>query len=154
MYFFGKRAMTVQGRKLITFLFLTFLALLQSCRTNSGPQPPSAEPSREAAKTESLVSRETKPESTKVEKAPKPPVDALKKDMLPESVASAPEKESAASRVDYETVLLMRTLSTANSSAWHYRRNRQSKIVGFEFSNRGGNPILPHRYDIAKNLLF
>ena len=146
--------MTVQGRKLITFLFLTFLALLQGCRTNSAPQPPSLEPGREAPKTESLVSRETQPESTKVEKAPKPPVDALKREILPESVAAAPEKESAPSRVDYDTVLLARAFGTPISSEWQYRRNRQSRIVGFEFSNRGGNRILPHRYDIAKNLLF
>ena len=146
--------MTVQRRKLITFLFLTSLALLQSCRTNSGPQPPSAEPSREAAKTESLVSRETKPESTKVEKIPKSPADALKREILPESVAGAPEKESATSRIDYDTVLLVRAFGTPTTSAWQYRRNRHSKIVGFEFSNRGGNRILPHRYDISKNLLF
>jgi hypothetical protein len=120
-------------------------------------KPSSPEPGGESAKTESRDT-ETKPELSKLEreakKVPQPPLDALKKEILPESVASAPEKESAASRVDYETVLLMRTFSAPNSSAWHYRRNRQSKIVGFEFSNRGGNPILPHRYDIAKNLLF
>ncbi len=40
------------------------------------------------------------------------------------------------------------------SSGWQYRMNRQNRIVGFEFSNHGGNRILPERYDISKNLLF
>ncbi|MGH7844691.1 MAG: hypothetical protein ACREQW_05930 [Candidatus Binatia bacterium] len=85
---------------------------------------------------------------------PKLPVDALKREIFPESVAGAPEKESTTPRVDYDTVLLVRAFGTPITSAWQYRRNRHSKIVGFEFSNRGGNRILPHSYDIAKNLLF
>jgi hypothetical protein len=73
---------------------------------------------------------------------------------LPESLIGKPEKDWAARRVEYNTVLNSRTGTPPRQTAWHYRTTRQGHIVGFEFSNHGGNRILPPRRDAAKNRLF
>jgi hypothetical protein len=73
---------------------------------------------------------------------------------LPESILSTPQKESVAPAIKYDTVLIKRSALIAAHSGWQYRNNRQSQIVGFEFSNRGGNRILPPRHDISKDQLY
>jgi hypothetical protein len=40
------------------------------------------------------------------------------------------------------------------AAGWQYRNTRQGQIVGFEFSNHGGNRILPPRRDAIKNQFF
>jgi hypothetical protein len=40
------------------------------------------------------------------------------------------------------------------NTGWQYRRTRQGHIVGFEFSNQGGNKILTPRRDAVKNQFF
>jgi hypothetical protein len=73
---------------------------------------------------------------------------------LPESRIGKPEKELAPRRVEYNTMLHSRASETPRSIAWQYRMTRQGHVVGFEFSNQGGNRILPPRRDAAKNQLF
>jgi hypothetical protein len=73
---------------------------------------------------------------------------------LPESRIGKPEKDLAARRVEYNTLLNSRTSEPRRNTAWQYRITRQGQIVGFEFSNRGGNRILPLRRDAAKNQFF
>ncbi len=73
---------------------------------------------------------------------------------FPESLVQAPETELASRLTKYDTLVRVRASGAAEDSAWEYRQNSHGKIVGFEFSNRGGNPILPQRYNIDKNLFF
>jgi hypothetical protein len=54
----------------------------------------------------------------------------------------------------YDSRLFRRTSLTGSLSNWQYRANQKDQIVGFDFSNRGGNRILPHRYDSSKNQFF
>ncbi|MBI2360958.1 MAG: hypothetical protein HYV04_18970, partial [Deltaproteobacteria bacterium] len=83
-----------------------------------------------------------------------PSIEPMPGEILPESVLGAPEKDLALPGTKYDTVLLVRTFDTPIGPVWEYRQNQHGKIVGFEFSNRGGNRILPHRYAIDKNLFF
>ena len=92
-----------------------------------------------------------KPEPSKI---PQLPPEPKRPEILPESVLSTPEKELASRVLKYDTVLLVRAFDTTVISSWQYRKNQQGEIVGFEFSNRGGNRILPYRYDIEKSLFF
>lgn len=54
----------------------------------------------------------------------------------------------------YDSRLLRRTLNLTTHPGWQYRINQQNQIVGFDFSNRGGNRILPRRYDSSRNQFF
>jgi hypothetical protein len=146
--------MVVPRTQLFTFLFLILIALQQSCRTTSAPQPPSPEQAPEAEKAGSPSKGDTELSETEPSKVPKLSPEPKQREILPESVLGAPEKEFASPGLNYNTVLMVRALDTPFSSGWEYRKNQQGKIVGFEFSNRGGNRILPHRYDIGKNLFF
>ena len=73
---------------------------------------------------------------------------------LPESLLAAPTKDLASRAVDYGTMLSSRTANEVLKTGWQYRRTRQGQIVGFEFSNHGGNPILPPLRDATKNQFF
>jgi hypothetical protein len=73
---------------------------------------------------------------------------------FPESLVQAPETELASRLTKYDTLVRVRASGAVEDSAWEYRQNQQGKIVGFEFSNRGGNPILTQRYNIDKNWFF
>jgi hypothetical protein len=87
-------------------------------------------------------------------KAAEVAVDSLPRGVLPESVLGAPDTMLASHGTKYDTAIFVRTSVAPSDSAWEYRQNQQGKIVGFEFSNRGGNPILPQRYNIDKNWFF
>lgn len=91
---------------------------------------------------------EAKPEI--VPKLAKPAIPRL----LPESVLAEPQKDPASRRLEYNTMLNTRTGDAAPKSSWQYRRTRDGAIVGFEFSNHGGNRVLPPRRDAAKNQFF
>jgi hypothetical protein len=146
------------AQHLMTFL-LVMLTLLASCRTSPVPPAPSSSEQSpqtgipEAARTDPA---ETAPELTiaKPEPASIPPAVPPLQRTLPESILSAPKRDSVSPAIRYDTVLTKRSIQTAAHSGWQYRNNRQSEIVGFEFSNRGGNRILPHRHDISKNQLY
>ena len=94
---------------------------------------------------------EAKREPTEI---PKPPPTPVELESWPESLLHPPEKNSASPRMAYDTLLLARASAAPVFGGWQYRKNQQGKIIGFEFSNQGGNRILPYRYDIEKNLLF
>jgi len=140
----------------LLLVLVILIALQQSCGTHIPPQPKSTEPAREAEKVESS-STESKFEPPAAEpeiaKVPEPSAQPPRED-LPESVLAAPEKDLASPQIKYDTVLRVRSAEPALNVGWQYRINRQNQIVGFEFSNRGGNTILPYRYDIQKNLFF
>lgn len=143
--------MLVRWTQLYLFLFLT-LSLQQGCRTNTTLQPPSSEQTHEAEKAESTgKSAEAEQEPSKL---PKLSMEPVQRESLPESVLGTPEKDLASPGIKYDTALLARVSDTPINSEWQYRRDRQRKIVGFEFSNRGGNRILPYRYEIEKNRFF
>jgi hypothetical protein len=137
-------------------LFL-MAALVGSCRTGTVPQtPPGSEQTPQIEDLEASHSATSEPAPEPAIALPKiapvPPSSPLR--ALPESVLSAPEKETVAPAIQYDTVLTKRTVQIAAHSGWQYRNNRQRQIVGFEFSNSGGNRILPQRRDISKNQLY
>jgi hypothetical protein len=148
----GKHKMGIQRTQVYTFLFLLLVFLQQSCKT--GPVTPTPESSPEAKKAEPTAKPETKSESTALApqrgEEPKLAIEPKPSERFPESIVSAPGRETASLKVAYDTLLMERP----PQAGWLYRKDRQSQIVGFEFSNRGGNRILPPRYDIFKNLLF
>ena len=117
---------------------------LNACRsTPVTPEPSTSEPK---AETPSEISPE--PVQPAVPETPTKPAIVR---VLPESLIAAPAKDQTASRrLEYDTTV--RTRAAAGS--WQYRVNRRGEIVGFEFSNYGGNPILPPRRDAVKNQLF
>ena len=141
--------MQVKKFSLNRFLLLLAIsfAFQQSCGIHT---PPPETPKVEAEKvTPPSFPTEPAPETAK---AP-PPARPLKEE-LPESVLAPPQRDSASPQLKYDTVVLTRSAELPLNAGWQYRLNRQKQIVGFEFSNRGGNAILPNRYDIDKNLLF
>jgi hypothetical protein len=77
-------------------------------------------------------------------------VEAPQQPVLPESILAGPEKDLRSPVITYDTVLLARVSDTPLNPGWEYRTDRENKLVGFEFSNRGGNRILPRRYNIEK----
>ena len=83
----------------------------------------------------------------------KPPKEVLAR-VFPESLIATPEKNSASRAVDYNTVVATRSSAPQPNSGWRYRKNRRGEIVGFEFSNQGGNRILPQRRDASKDQFY
>jgi hypothetical protein len=164
--------MVRQPSQLCALLLLALVALQQGCAPKTPLQVPPAQPSEEIAAAEPPAEPALKQEmpaqlppklpelsleASKKERLPESAVarpEASKKERLPESVVARPEKESASPSINYNTVLLTRASGTAIDSQWQYRVNRHGQVVGFEFSNTGGNRILPERYDVKKNLLF
>ena len=65
-----------------------------------------------------------------------------------------PQQDRVSLDLKYDSRLLRRMPSIANYAGWQYRSNRQNQIVGFDFSNRGANRVVPHRYDSSKNQFF
>jgi hypothetical protein len=148
--------MFVLRAQLCAFVLLASL-FQQGCRTSPTPVTPTQKQAADPEKIESSAKEKipSGAQSTKPEpKDSKKPDVAIEKPRLPESVVSAPEKELASPKLHYDTVVLARGSDTTSPGGWQYRKNRRSQIVGFEFSNRGGNRILPQRYDAAKNLFF
>jgi len=74
--------------------------------------------------------------------------------LLPESIIAAPQKDPASRRLEYNTTVSARTGVASQKSSWQYRRTRDGAIVGFEFSNHGGNRVLMPRRDAPKNQFF
>lgn len=126
--------------------------LLPSCRSTppSPTLPPEIESLPEPPVPEPVPPAES-PEPAEPALPPQPKISRV----LPESLIAAPEKDVASARVDYNTVLSTRAAAGAGSSSWRYRVTRQgAKLVGFEFSNTGGNRILPPRRDPLRNQFF
>src|SRR5581483_3849846 len=129
---------TTRTSTLAALLLCASPALFASgCRpAPMAPEPAVVEPQTEAPPAETPATAAP---------APEPAIARV----LPESLIAAPVKDPTASRrLEYDSVL------HARSAAWQYRVNRRGEIVGFEFSNHGGNPILPPRRDAVKNQFF
>ncbi len=129
---------TTRTSTLAALLLCASPALFASgCRpAPMAPEPAVVEPQTEAPPAETPATAAP---------APEPAIARV----LPESLIAAPVKDPTASRrLEYDSVL------RARSAAWQYRVNRRGEIVGFEFSNHGGNPILPPRRDAVKNQFF
>lgn len=140
-------------------LFICVLTafLLPACQPTPVSPPTIPESQRAVQKSEPTEAE------TPVEASKRPGTDTeltlkLPKEMiarlLPESLVGAPEKDSASRRIDYNTTISSRSSEMLHKAAWQYRVTRQGQLVGFEFSNQGGNPILPMMRDASKNQFF
>ncbi len=130
----------------LTSIALSLIA--SACQTPPAPPAP-PEPTKETH-TPSAPVETAKPQENPQEVVSKPPIDRS----LPESLIAAPAKDLASRSIDYGTMLSSRAANSKLINSWQYRRTRQGQIVGFEFSNHGGNPILAPRRDAAKNQFF
>ncbi len=147
--------LTCLARRLYPIIFLVILSLQSSCNTplftrwhRSDQRSDQSHVVGPKSILASPAAKEAGEASAKVAQEP------IKPTPFPESVLAPPEIDVASLQLRYDTVVFSRTTASHSLSAWQYRMNRQKRIVGFEFSNRGGNRILPQRYDIDKNLLF
>jgi len=127
------------------------VALIAACQTPSPPPHTAPESAQEALKPPPAVPAETaKPPEKPAEVVSKPAIERS----LPESQIAAPAKDLAGRAIDYGTMLSARAANSKINNGWQYRRTRQGQIVGFEFSNHGGNAILTPRRDATKNQFF
>jgi hypothetical protein len=122
------------------------LLVLAACQR--GPNAPLTESTPETTKTETT---ELTPE---VAMPPEVALKPMPQRNLPESTIAVPDQDSASRKIAYDTVLASRRQEDKIRAGWQYRRDRQGNIVGFEFSNPGGNRILPPRRDASKNQFF
>jgi hypothetical protein len=133
---------------LLSSLILLFAA---ACRPTPSP-PPMPEP---AAFEKSAGIQPELP--VEIAKLPQDKSDSVKPAIpriLPESIIGAPDKDLASRRLEYNTTVSIRSTDPPVSSGWHYRRTTSGAVVGFEFSNHGGNRILPPRRDAVKNQFY
>ena len=142
----------LQSTRIAALFCAAVLLVVPACRSTPVTRPtipeiPPEGPEASPPKVE-LPTETSAPESPP--KTASQPIPRL----LPESLISPPEKEIASRRLEYNTMISSRAGESASVSGWQYRRTRQGQIVGFEFSNRGGNRILPPRRDALKNQLF
>jgi hypothetical protein len=154
--------MPVRRTCLYALLFVSFMALQQSCGTNSGFHTPIAEQRHEVEQRvlsdnkDMPVTQEStaaEPESNVAQVLNPKENPAVAKEILPESVLGVPERDLASPGTKYDTVVLARFDRLLNYG-WQYRNNQQGRVVGFEFSNRGGNRIVAQRQDVEKGLFF
>ena len=141
--------MKTRGTLTTSVVFFWMIALIVAACRPTPVSPPAPPPPTPEAQT-------TEPAPPEVPKAP-PPITLQKETILrhlPESRIAAPEKDLAPRRIEYNTVVNLRPSERSQSSSWRYRVTRQGQIVGFEFSNPGGNRILPPRRDPVKNQFF
>jgi len=112
--------------------------------------PPSEQPQAKSPEQPIEIAKalETIPETP-----PAPTKPAINR-TLPESIVGAPDKDLTSRQLAYNTMINTRSADASNAASWHYRRTNSGHIVGFEFSNHGGNAILPPRRDAAKNQFF
>lgn len=137
---------------------LIFLLLQTSCNTQISARWRRSESPHQKDQAQTGGQPQLTPATPAAKRQIKPHPDIAaglkKRALLPESVLARPEIDSASVQLRYDTVVMARTSGPQSHSDWHYRINRDNQIVGFEFSNHGGNRILPQRYDIRRNLLF
>ena len=139
------------------------LALLQGCGV-SPPQEPALPPPRDITDVETepfehvdwtALAKLAPPAKESETPTVKLPTKPSPLEVPPESVVSSPASDAVVvTGLKYDTVVSQRPAPIPGSSGWQYRKNPRGQIVGFEFSNRGGNRILPERYDIGKNKHF
>ena len=144
--------MTRRYRLFWPTLNLGLALTLSACQTTPPASAPVAqEPEQEASLPPSQQPAESaKPAETPQATINKPPIDRS----FPESLIDAPAKDLASRNIDYGTIISGRTANPELKTGWQYRRTRQGQIVGFEFSNHGGNFILTPRREASKNQFF
>jgi hypothetical protein len=144
-------------------LLLLLLALQQSCGTSRIAQNSTPISPEQPASTDTAVAAKIEPTPAAPIEAPAPvqvakPApsvpSATPKETFPESLLAAPATETAAANTPYDTRVYSRMFGAPLELAWEYRQNPRGLIVGFDFSNRGGNRILPERHNVDKNLFF
>jgi hypothetical protein len=146
----------------IASLLLVSSALLQSCASRPKQQPPAPPVDRDASDITkdpdgldgSSAAKLGRPEAEAVKQPGELFKEAPPAELLPESVISLPAMDAVTPGLKYNTIIAQRMAGAPGSAGWQYRKNLLGEIVGFEFSNRGGNRILPERYDIGKNKHF
>lgn len=136
----------------VLLLYASVILLVPGCRSTpvaheAPPETQTIEPSEAKIPPESAMPPEVPPVA-----ASKPEKELIAR-LLPESLIAAPAKDLAGRGIDYNTKLNNRPSEPLRAS-WQYRTTRQAQIVGFEFSNQGGNRILPPRRDAVKNQFF
>jgi hypothetical protein len=141
------------SRASVRLLCAVMILLVPGCRsTPVAPEPPpetqKAEPLERTIPPETAQPPDVPPVSGS--KAPKEIIARL----LPESLIAGPAKDLAGRAIDYSTKVNNRPNDPLRNSSWRYRTTRQGQIVGFEFSNHGGNRVLPPRRDPLKNQFF
>jgi hypothetical protein len=136
--------------------------LLQSC-ASSPRQQPTAPPAavdisdivEESDEFDwSLVAKLSRPEAEPARRPGELTNEPPLAESPPESVISLPPVDTVTPGLKYNTVIAQRPAGVPGSAGWQYRKNLLGEIVGFEFSNRGGNRILPERHDVGKNKHF
>jgi hypothetical protein len=147
----NQRMMPIPAKGQFAGFYLLLLFLLPACQRPAPPPMPEPIPPQEVRKPEAPVI-DLPAEISKLPE-PTPPKPTVPR-VFPESVIAVPDQDRASHRVAYDTLLTARALESRQSAGWQYRRTNQGKIVGFEFSNHGGNAILRPRRDAAKNQFF
>ena len=132
-------------------LYSFLLVVTPGCRSTTVPPSAGPETAQETAKVEAPTA-EIPP--VIAEPLPSPPAKEIIARRLPESLIAAPARDVAARQINYNTIIGNRPGESPRVSAWQYRSTRQGQLVGFEFSNHGGNRILPPRRDAVKNQFF
>ena len=151
-------ATTVRQFYLPRALLLSLIAMASNCSPNTAVPPPRADQVEETNEFEFP----DRPMNVDIAKTKKPEIRIIAKplempksrELPPESVLGPPEEDRATLTLIYDTVLFPRKPVIPTHRGWQYRKNQKGKIVGFEFSNRGGNRVLPHRYNGEQNLFF
>jgi hypothetical protein len=138
-------------------LGISLVLIGAACQPTPVPSPLHNETTQEMAKTETRsLNQDGNATKTlggsrmEASQSSQPPIRRI----LPESKIVAPDKNLASRKIAYDTQLTSRVAVHPDRANWQYRRNGQGNIVGFEFSNHGGNKILPPRRDAAKNQFF
>jgi hypothetical protein len=142
-------------KNFLTAGLLLFL-LLPSCRSTPVSPRGASEPHTEAQKVEpqSNIPAEVEKPSEATPVLPDKPQQERIVRLLPESLITAPAKESASPRIEYNSIINTRPSTLPQNSLWRYRSTRQGQLVGFEFSNHGGNRILTPRRNAVKNQFY
>ncbi len=131
-----------------TVFFLCLCLSFFACRSTPVTPPETPPEIPEVSQSIPEVSEEPPAET------PSKPRDTIARE-LPESRIAKPAKDLAARRIEYNTLVYNRPLDALQPGAgWRYRATRQGELVGFEFSNHGGNRVLPPRYDAVKNQFY
>lgn len=133
------------------------ISLAAACQPSPMPPLPTVEPPKEPPVSEAVPPPPpveiAKVLELQAETKPAPVAPKISR-TLPESMVRAPDKDPATRRLQYNTIIAARSADLANGRGWHFRRSSAGQVVGFEFSNHGGNRILPPRRDAAKNQFF
>ncbi len=148
---FGRRT------QLNGFGWVLLIGLASACQQSPIPSTSTVEKPKETQpyelKLPAAPVEVAKAPATKSETESKPVLPKISR-TLPESIVQAPDKDPATHRLVYNTVIATRFTETPKGRGWNFRKTTAGQVVGFEFSNPGGNRILPPLRDAGKNQFF